>query len=160
MKKLVLGLALLATGIMYGQTVKIDTIVDEMTDKVSYSVNEDILCMAEDGKKGFRVTPHFTAKNGSLHVTNIIITFAGLESCSENNKLIILFEGGDKIQLTSWNKFNCKGTAYFSILPKNKNKLMKLPIDKIRFTNGLSYKSYTHEIEYKNYFVELIGLLK
>jgi hypothetical protein len=32
MKKLVLGLALLATGMMYGQTVKIDTITDDMSD--------------------------------------------------------------------------------------------------------------------------------
>jgi hypothetical protein len=115
--------------------------------------------MSEDKSKGFRITPHFVTAKGSLHLGNLIVTFAGLENCNENNKLIILFEGGEKLQLVSWNKFNCKGTAYFSVLPKYKKKLMTLPIEKVRITNGRSYKSYTNEIEYKNYFIDLIKLL-
>lgn len=156
MKKIkLLALTLLATGVMYGQEVKLDTITDEMTDKVSYQASEDILSMSEDGEKGFRITPHLREKNGVVFISNIIVTFVGLESCNENNKLIVLFEGGEKATIVSWNKFNCKGTAYFSILPKNKKKLSKLKIEKIRITNGRSYKSCTNEIEYGNYFVDL-----
>ena len=133
--------------------------VDDMTDKVSYSASEGLVCAEADLKLGFRIDPNITVKKDEQVINDLIITMVGLESCNESNKMIILFENGEKLNLVSWNKFNCKGTAYFSLTPSQINKLKENEITKIRLTNGKSYKSYTSELENKGYFIELFGLL-
>jgi hypothetical protein len=132
---------------------------DDMTDKVSYTPSEGLICATEDMRLGFRIDPNITVKKDKKVIENLIITMVGLESCNENNKMIILFENGEKLNLVSWNKFNCKGTAYFSLTTATINKLKENEIAKIRLSNGKSYKSYTSELEYKRYFIELFGLL-
>ena len=83
-------------------------------------------------------------------------TAIGLGNCCENNKLIILFEDGSKINLVSWNDFDCEGNAYFSLTDTQKNKLAKLPIKTVRVTNGYSYESITSSKGYnKRHFIQL-----
>jgi hypothetical protein len=132
---------------------------DDMTDKVSYSISEGLICANIEQSIGFRIDPVIQVKKDNKVVENLIITMVGLENCNENNTLIILFENGDKITLTSWNKFNCKGTSYFSLIPSTIEKLKENEISKIRLTNGKSYKSFTSELTYKNYFIELFSIL-
>jgi len=139
--------------------VTISETKDDMTDKISYNVSEGLMCATPDRSKGFRIDANITVKKGQKVIEDLIITMVGLESCNDKNKLIILFSNGDKVNLVSWNKFNCKGTAYFSLNAGLISKLKANEIDKIRLTNGRSYKSYTSELEYKNYFIELFGLL-
>ena len=159
MKKLTTTVSIVLLALSSFAQLTINETKDDMTDKVSYSISEGLVCANIEKTLGFRIDPNITIKKDKKVVENLIITMVGLESCNENNTLIILFENGDKITLTSWNKFNCKGTSYFSLTPSTIEKLKDNEISKIRLTNGKSYKSFTSELTYKNYFIELISLL-
>lgn len=159
MKKLTTTVSIVLLALSSFAQLTINETKDDMTDKVSYSISEGLVCANIEQTLGFRIDPNITIKKDKKVVENLIITMVGLESCNENNTLIILFENGDKITLTSWNKFNCKGTSYFSLTPSTIEKLKDNEISKIRLTNGKSYKSFTSELTYKNYFIELISLL-
>jgi len=159
MKKLTTTVSIVLLALSSFAQLTINETKDDMTDKVSYSISEGLVCANIEQTLGFRIDPNVSIKKDKKVVENLIITMVGLESCNENNTLIILFENGDKITLTSWNKFNCKGTSYFSLTPSTIEKLKDNEISKIRLTNGKSYKSFTSELTYKNYFIELISLL-
>jgi len=159
MRKFVITTGLIAMALSSFAQLTIKETKDEMTDKVYYDLSEGLLCISEDKTLGFRIDPSITAKNGIKEMKDLIITMAGLGKCNEKNTLIILYEGGEKTTLKSWNKFNCKATTYFALTPKNIEQLKTKTISKIRLTNGQSYKSYTDEIKYKSYFVELFNLL-
>jgi len=157
MKKLTLTLSTVLITLSSFAQLTIIELKDEMTDKVYYSTSVGLKCIG--GAEGFRIDPNITVKNGKKIAKDLIIGMAGLGNCNENNTLIFLFDNGEKLTLKSWNKFNCKGTSYFSIGTKNIETLKASPISKIRLTNGSTYKSYTHEVEQKNYFIELFNLL-
>ena len=136
--------------------IQITKTVDKMTDKVYYSSSETLLVANEEKSKGFRVDFSIREKNnGDISLSNLIVTLAGLGSCNEDNTMIILFENDTKVKLTSWNKFNCKGTSYFSLSRIDKLALSTTPISKIRLTNGRGYKSYTGDLKDKNFFINL-----
>jgi len=158
MKNLVL-VAVLLFSLTSKAQVNVETVVDEMTDKVSYYASERFICADESMTKGCAIDPSFSESKGVKEVKHLIVTMVGLGNCNENNELIILFDNGEKITLKSWNKFNCKGNAYFSITNTTTEKLKTNPISKVRITNGDSYKSYTSEITYKNYFIDLYNNL-
>jgi len=136
--------------------IQIVETVDEMTDKIYYSSSETLLVANEEKSKGFRVDFSMTKKNnGDISLSDLIVTLAGLGSCNEDNTMIILFENDTKVKLTSWNKFNCKGTSYFNLSKLDKLALSTTPISKIRLTNGRGYKSYTGDLKDKNFFIDL-----
>ena len=159
MKKLTLTLATIAIALNSFTQVTISKETDEMTDKVSYYASERFFAANKELTKGCALDMVIDNKNGSLTSTFIVAKMVGLESCNENNTLIILFDNGEKFTLNSWNKFNCKGNAYFTLSKSNIELLNSNPISKVRITNGKSYKSYTAEIEYKNYFIDLYNAL-
>ncbi len=159
MKKiLTTAAALLITISSFAQlTIKEKT--DEMTEQTYYNVSEGLICTNKESTKGFRIDANVTTKIDKKVIDNLIVKFVGLEKCNEKNSLIILFDNGEKITLTSWNKFNCKAKGYFSLNPKTIEALKHNEISKIRVMNGRSFKSYTNELEYKNYFIELFEAL-
>lgn len=77
----------------------------------------------------------------------------------ENDEIIILFESGEKITKTSWNR--CYGEAYFNMNEKEIQLLRTQPISKIRMTNGRTYDSYTGDVQEKDkrYFIQLFYAL-
>jgi hypothetical protein len=158
MKKLVAVVLAVMTMSSYAQ-VKIDKSVDEMTDKVSYFPSERLFAANTELTKGCAIDMIIDVKNDVKTSNFMAVKMVGLESCNEKNNLIILFDNGDKINLNSWNKFNCKGNAYFTLSKSDINMLKVNPISKVRITNGKSYKSYTAEIEYKTYFIEFYNEL-
>ena len=116
-KTLTIASALLIVISSFAQlTIKEKT--DEMTDKTYYTVSEGLVCANEESTKGFRIDANVSVKNDSKVIEDLIVKLVGLEKCNEKNVLIILFDNGEKVTLTSWNKFNCKGKAYFSLSPK------------------------------------------
>jgi len=139
--------------------ITIEKSVDEMTDKVSYYVSERFIAANKELTKGCAIDMVVDSKNGVKHSSLLSVQMVGLEKCNENNTLIVLFENGEKFTLKSWNKFNCKGYAYFTFSKSDIEMLSSNPISKVRITNGSSYKSYTAEIEYKNYFIDFYKLL-
>lgn len=143
MKKVILVLTVIATALNVNAQGEIKKQVDEMTDKVSYSIEDQLLLLDNAEDKGFVIDPYIKKVKNKLIVYNLIVQTAGLESCNEDNTLIFLFENGDKLLMKSWNKFNCKSVAYFDVTPEMKKKLSTNTIEKIRFTNGYSHKYYT-----------------
>jgi len=159
MKKLITVLTLSVITMSSYAQLTIQEIKDDMTDKVTYLTSESLMCATPDLSLGFRIDPNITVVNDKKVVNNIIVLMVGLGSCNEKNQMIILFENGDKITLVSWNDFNCKGTSYFSLNKATTDKLKEHKIAKIRLTNGNTYKNYTSELEYTNYFIELYSVL-
>ena len=142
----------------FGQ-VSIIKKVDEMTDKTSYYPSEKLIAANKDLTKGCSIDMVIDIKGEVKSSSFFVVQMVGLKSCNEDNVLIILFENGDKINTKSWSKFNCKGDAFFQFSKSNIELLKINPISKIRITNGKSYESYTADIEYKNYFIELYHAL-
>lgn len=132
---------------------------DEMTDDVFYYSSEGVVIKSEDGASGFRVSLGVKEKSGNLQEDGLNVKVVGVGSCFENNKLILLFENGEKSTMLSWNKFNCEGNAYFHIHAKDLDLLKTQKIKKIRFENGRSYESLTGEVENAEYFMTLFKLI-
>jgi hypothetical protein len=90
-----------------------------------------------------------------------MVTMVGIGTCNENDEIIILFENGEKITKKSWKKFNCNGEAYFNLTDKEIDLLKKIPMSKIRMSNGRSYDSYTGDVKTKDkrYFIQLFYAL-
>ena len=159
MKKLLTVLAATVLTINSFGQITITKSVDDMTDKVSSLASERFVCANEPQTEGFAIDMIIKDKSGIKSSTFFILTMVGLESCNEDNTLIILFDNEEKIVLKSWNKFNCKGNAYFTFSKSNIEMLKNTPIAKVRITNGRSYKHYTSESINKNYFIEFYNAL-
>tara|TARA_R110001606_G_scaffold125295_1_gene258869 strand:+ start:286 stop:798 length:513 start_codon:yes stop_codon:yes gene_type:complete len=126
---------------------------DEMEETTYYMSSLNLVVANAEKSKGVKLGIHYTTEGEFSFVTAKLI---GLGNCCENNKLIILFEDGSKINLVSWNDFDCEGNAYFSLTDTQKNKLAKLPIKTVRVTNGYSYESITSSKGYnKRHFIQL-----
>ena len=130
-----------------------------MTDEITYMANKRFIAANESLNKGCAIDMIIAEKDCRLGAKHLITTMVGLDKCNENNTLIILFDNSDKITLESWNKFNCKGDTYFTFTDSHIQKLKTQTIDKVRITNGSSYKSYTAQIKEKDYFIKFYKLL-
>ncbi len=115
--------------------------VDEMTDKVYYYFNEGLVYT--NGGEGFRVSVSIEGTDdNSIKGTGLSAKVVGLK-CVEKVKLYFLFVDGTKMELESWNKFNCEGNAWYSLNNKQATLLSSKRIDKIRVENGRNYQSIT-----------------
>jgi hypothetical protein len=132
---------------------------DDMTDKCYYVPSEKIVLIDEVLKRGFNMGPRFEENRGKLEMTDILCKVANIGACHEADKLIIMFSDGSKLTLTSWNKFNCEGDAWFSVTESEIAKLASFKVIKAYLQNGRSYDSLTMEIpEAKGeYFIRLIS---
>jgi hypothetical protein len=133
---------------------------DGMTDKEYYMGSIRLVCLKDD-KVGFAIQPTFKSVRGKPTYTGLTAISKGLGTCVQNSELIFLFEDGTKISTKSWNDFNCKGDSYFDLKSSLLDNIAK-PLKAIRFTEGRSYESYTHEVpvEDKNYFVDVKAALE
>ena len=119
---------------------------DEMTDKVYYYLNEKLVCQNAEKTKGFALEYNLKGKtDAAIKVSGLMLKVIGLD-CLEKTQLLFLFEDASKFSTTSWNKFNCKGNAWYSSTPSQLKQLAEKKIKKIRVQNGRNYKSYTHEL--------------
>ena len=126
---------------------------DTMEDKTYYMTSYDLVVANEDRSRGAKLTIHLTGDKFGFLTAKLI----GLGNCVEDNKIIILFEDGTKINLASWNDFNCDGNAYLNLTPEQLTKLTTLEVKTIRVTNGYNHNSVTSsEITNPRYFIQLI----
>ena len=152
MKKLLLGTLLFFSFAASSQ--KLTYTKDIMTDKEYINIDK-VFMASNDSKNGFFIKPTFKILDGVVKYNGLIVISSGVGSCMENDRLIILFEDNTKVELKSWQNFNCKGTSYFDLHSKELENLNKR-VKAIRLTNGRSYESYTFETkteEEKNYFI-------
>ena len=160
-------------GVSFGQEVKDSTqIKDSIENKIIYSFDvmtdveylkfeKGLLC-SRDGETGFIIFVDITLEKGIIKYDGFRVTSANIGSCLEESKIIFLFEDDTKIDLVSWNDFNCKGNSYYDLYAKFWDKISTKKVTAIRFTNGRSYESYTYELTSKeqSYFMELNELIK
>ncbi len=167
-KHFIIAILICGSAISQAQTVFTDetlpdTLVvlsskDDMTDKISYFPSSKIVCANEDKSKGFSLSAFIES---NLTIKDLKVKMVNIGSCVEKNEMIILFDDDTKLTLTSWNDFNCKGDAWFTISKKDVEQLSSKKIKKVRLTNGRSYESYTGELksEDQDYFIKLFGML-
>jgi hypothetical protein len=158
MKKLLLNFVLLISLSAFSQTTTpfvIEHCKDKMTDKEYYFPEKKLICANAEKTKGFTISPNFRAKNGTLVNAGFICKNVNIGSCDENDSLIFLFEDDTKMTLTSWNKFNCEGNAYFDFNDNQLKDLSTKKVNTIRFSNGRSYESLTIALkeDQKDYFI-------
>lgn len=156
MKKILLiSMLLIGINVFAQDNIKLKYHKDVMTEKEYVFSNEKILCL-ENPKKGFILKISYKFIKGKVKYSGINVFSQSIGSCVEHDKLIFLFEDDSKIELTSWNDFNCEGRSYFDF---NGDRLFKLTkrIKAIRFQNGRSYDSVTVTLENeidKTYFID------
>tara|TARA_R110000803_G_scaffold136574_1_gene203473 strand:+ start:75 stop:587 length:513 start_codon:yes stop_codon:yes gene_type:complete len=125
---------------------------DEMSDVTYYMPSSELVVANTERTKGVKIGFHITNNGEFSFITAELI---GLGNCCEENKMIILLKDGSKINLASWNKFNCEGRAYFNLNAEQKRKLSTIPIKTIRVTNGYSFESITSSKGYnKRHFIQ------
>jgi hypothetical protein len=160
MKKTILSIVMLTTFSAFSQTkvaYKIEHCKDKMTDKEYFFSSVNLIGSNAEKNKGFVVTPSFRADNGTMVNRGFIVENVNIGSCDENDSLIILFEDSTKITLTSWNKFNCEGNAYFNFTDDELQELKTKKVSAIRFTNGRSYDTLTYTLKpsEQDYFIRV-----
>lgn len=160
MKKTILSVTALLTFSAYCQTTKpfvIEHCIDKMTDREYYLASKNFVGSNAQKTQGFVITPNFKKENDKIEQNNLILENIGIGNCDEKDDLIFLFEDDTKITITSWNKFNCDGKAYFNLSEDELENLKSKNILAIRFVNGYSSESLTYNLkkEERGFFINL-----
>lgn len=156
MKKIVLlSIALLSFSAQAQDKFDIEYCKDAMTEREYFISKKKLSAINKENTKGFSIYPAFKASGTSVIQNGLIAKAVNIGSCVEKNSLIFLFSDETKLTLSSWNKFNCEGNAYFNLTDSEHKELSDKKIKAIRFTNGRTYESLTHVVTevQSNYFV-------
>lgn len=126
---------------------------DVMTDKTSYITSRSLAL--SESKDNAEMYLAIKKQNNKLVPNDLCVTMDIGGHCVEDNTLIIMFSNAQKISLTSFNKFNCDGIAWFSLSNEQCKLLSSQPIDKIRIKNGRTYDEMTATLKInKDYFIQ------
>lgn len=139
-------------------SVFIVKIVDEMSDNSYLLSSRKMVIHNKEMTRGFSLEGDIKLVDGKPKVTGVSSVLIAIGQCQENVELILMFSDSTKIKLKSWNKFNCKGNAWFDITDKDAEKLSKLKLIKAKITNGATFDSFVHEVEEdQDYFIRLFN---
>lgn len=177
MKKSIIGLSMALSLASYSQTKtqtktnqsagkkksNVDSVfiakqVDDMSDKVYYLPSKALVSIDYTKNQGFRLSSFIEGKNDDeLSIKDLSLKMVGIGSCVEDNILIIKFADETKIELKSWNDFNCEGDAWFTIDSEQASSLSSKKIVKVKVQNGRSFESFTTDIPEidSDYFIQL-----
>lgn len=153
-KLFLLNIVMMLVSVSYAQVTKpayLIKVYDSMDKSTFIAPNRKMVVSNEESTQGFSLTIIFSSK------ITILTTMVGIGNCNEDDKLLILFDNGERLELTSWKDFNCEGESYFTVNTNSKAILMASPMSKIRITNGRTFDSFTGDVEThnKNYFIDL-----
>ena len=160
MKKTILLATALLSFSAYSQTTKpyvIEHCIDKMTDREYFLSSKNFVGANAQKTEGFAITPAFKNLDGKMVQNGLIIKNIGIGNCDEKDDLIFLFVDDTKIQITSWNKFNCEGRAYFNLTDSELDLLKTKNISAIRFNNGYTNNSLTYSLkkEEQGFFINV-----
>jgi hypothetical protein len=160
MKKTIISALALFTFSAYSQIEKqfvIEHCIDKMTDREYFLSTKNFVCANTQKTQGFVITNSFKGVDGKLEQNGFILKNIGIGNCDENDELIFLFDDESKITITSWNKFNCDGKAYFNLRDSEYDLLKSKKVTAIRFKNGYSYESLTYTLkrEEQGFFINV-----
>lgn len=172
-KKILLSSLVLSVGIAFGQknTVKkeADSVyivksVDDMTDKTYYFPTFKIPLINKAENQGLGISAFIDEKeyDNTIYIKDLDVKSINVGGCVEKSEIIFLFEDGSKINLISWNKFNCDGNSWFEIPESDSEILSTKELRKVKFINGRSYDSFTLEVpaNRRRYFIQLYDAVK
>ena len=112
-------------------------------------INRDLNCFSDD-------TDYITFT--PLDDKSIIVK-SSLSCVEEGSIFQITLEGGDKIEIKSWNDFNCDGTSYFNwFSPKDVEKLKLAKIVSLFFYSDGEATMVDVPQNQRDYFIELFEL--
>lgn len=156
MKNLIVILLMLVSTLSYSQSSIICLSVDEFSDKKNYLVEDRVITSLPDDKdKGVIWDVYFKeGKKGNVEINSLMLSVFGLGCIEKGSELYIIFEDGEKIKLTNWNKFNCKGNFWCSY----EDDLNTKKIKKVKITNKNNYESYVFDVsgkELSDFFVNV-----
>lgn len=121
----------------------ISTKTDKMTGKSSTSSTETLMISDDGGKNGFGF--YFMDLSGTIVFS---IQAVGAGSCiDDDNKMLVLFRDGTRLELVNNAKFNCdaKFTLYFGGSFGKKKQLEKFRTKEIETMRIWTSKSYVEE---------------
>jgi len=120
--------------------------------------------------EGLVLQPLVREKSGKLKMTSLMLfVFDKVVRCvGEGDILTIIFNEGGKIELKSWNKFNCDSPAksYFNLSKNDLSELESKTIKGIRYTEMRKFKTITvlknvteeNSLYFNNIFNEINGV--
>jgi hypothetical protein len=148
---------LLATSTLSAQdSLFITRHVDNMSGKVYIFAGKSLVVANNNLTEGFKVTP---LMQEDFSFSGLLVDHVGLGKCSEKNELIILFTDDTRLIKRSIDGFNCDGSALYTFTEKELISLKSKTVASIRFTNGQTYKAYTGNVDFQDYFMQLFYLL-
>ena len=157
MKKLIIALLMLP--VFANAQYFITMCEDKMTDK-KYALGDAGLVCSDNGKDGFIVSVSWRVKEdkwlGDSAIYGGIITKSTIGNCFEKDRLIFLFTDDTKLEMESWNSFNCEGNSYYDFEKAFLRKLGSNQVKAIRFVNGRNMESLTYILKdyEQNYFIQ------
>jgi hypothetical protein len=138
--------------------------VDDMTDKTYYFPNFKIPLIDKAQNKGLGISAFIDEKeyDNSIYIKDLDVKSINVGGCVEKSEIIFLFEDGTKINIISWNKFNCDGNSWFEIPQSDAEILSTKELKKVKFINGRTYDSFTLEVpaNRRRYFIQLYDAVK
>ena len=160
MKKTILLATALFSFSAYSQTTKpylIEHCIDKMTDREYFLSSKNFVGANAQKTEGFAITPAFKNLDGKMVQNGLILENVGIGNCDEKDNLIFLFEDDTKITITSWNKFNCEGKAYFNLSEDDFRVTYQNVYPAIRFNNGYTNNSLTYSLkkEEQGFFINV-----
>lgn len=129
---------------------------DEMTGKIYLYPSRKLVCKTEDSQKAVVIWPLIS----DIWKPTMFVKGIGF-GCVEKAVVIFLFEDGSRLDMTSWNQFNCDGRLLYLLDAEDWAILANRPLKKIRLTNGNNQESLTEAVdaEDRTYFIRLMRLL-
>lgn len=121
--------------------------VDPFDDSISYSgLSEIVYADGGDLKtEGVLFFLYPIERKDRLELS-VIMKAYGMNTCVDEGSILnLIFENGQKLEMTNWNDFDCDGTNYFNLPIKNSelNLLKTVPIKGMRYRNQRDYQSFT-----------------
>lgn len=119
--------------------------VDEFSDDVSVSTIESVVLYEDGGdmrSEGLIAILFLKEdKKGKVLPSTLYMKVLGIKGCIDTGSTLdVIFENGEKTQLSNWKKFDCEGKNYFDL--KGKEDLFKSSkIKAIKYTNKRNYDS-------------------
>jgi len=163
MKKTIFILTFLITSFAFAQDKPVDTaflyvVKDDLEGTQFFTPSYDMVIANNERTEGAKLSMHLKTDGSFSFITAKLI---GLGNCVEDSELIILFSNSEKMSIKSWNKFNCKGNAYFSLSKKQELLLSTQELKTIRIRNGETYKSVTSsDFSNPRYYIQLFSAIK
>ena len=132
---------------------------DDMTDQCLYYPRFKMAVANDEKTIGFTMDAYSSEKTGSISLDGILVKSVNIGTCNEKDKLIIMLDDSTKVNLISWNDFNCEGNAWYHLKDSDINRLAGHKMIKAFFQNGRSYDSFSRTIdaEDQDYFMKLIA---